>query len=114
MKVYFKQGWFGPSQVVQDPLRPKGMPISGTRYRKSLNKHDLRDVPDELRPFLPKSATVVESPEEAPAPAKETLADHDTERAGGEVAQRKIDEADAEFQKRFEERQAAGGKRGRR
>jgi len=112
MKVHFQRNWFAPSGVVPDPARPKGLPISGTRFRKSANKHDLRDVPEELRKFLPKTATIVENPEEAPAPVKETLRDHDFERQALDAGQAKINDAeDREFRKRFEARERKGGKR---
>jgi hypothetical protein len=111
MKVHFKRGWFAPTAAVPDPLRPKGLPVSGTRYRKSASKHDLIEVPEELRKFLPSTATVIENPEAAPVAPKETLRDYDTVRSGQDIAQAKVDAADEEFKKRFEERSRAGAKR---
>lgn len=79
MKVHFKRGWFGPDAA---------------RYRKSETKFDYREVPDEFRAALPKTATVIENPEAPPVAAKETLRDHDVERAGQDEAQAKIADAD--------------------
>ena len=95
MKVHFKKAWFAPSDRVQDPNRPKGLPISGTRYRRSASIHDLFEVPEELRAFLPSSATVIEAPEAAPAPKKETLRDHDMERHGQDEVAKRLAELEA-------------------
>lgn len=85
MKVHFKRGWFGPDL---------------TRYRKSVNKHDLREVPDELRKSLPSTATVIEKPEAAPVAPKETLRDHDTERRDQDELARRLAEREASSKKR--------------
>jgi len=83
MRVKFKDNWFGPSE--QFNIGPNKS-VSGVRYKKGE-----RIVPDWLKPYLPKSAIVLDDPAPAPSPkevAKQRLADkiasHDLERAGAD------------------------------
>lgn len=85
MTVNFKKNWFAPGSPMQRPGEPRI--LSGRRFRKGLHK----DVPEDLFPFLPKSAELVDrgnseyTPEKAPAGApKADLHAEDLDRAAGE------------------------------
>ena len=54
MTVDFKKNWFAPGSPVQRPGEPRT--LSGRRFRKGLHT----DVPEDLFPFLPKSAELVD------------------------------------------------------
>lgn len=89
MFVNFKTSWFGPDMV---------------RYRKCA-QGEVREVPDEFKKMLPKSATVVGSREahrmiesrqaDEDALAREKLADHDPERAAADATAAALKKAEA-------------------
>lgn len=95
-KVLFKVSWFAPG---------------GRRFRKSVNNADLKDVPEHLLKFLPKTAVIVDGPVPAAAEDEETLRDHDTERASGDAAEKANQDADerAAFRRAMENRRKRRG-----
>lgn len=80
--------WFAPSV----PARlDRARFVSGTYFPSGVH-----EVPDELEKFLPSSATILKgkTPTEPAKPAKESLKDHDIERAAAEAEAVIIDEVD--------------------
>jgi len=76
MRVFLQHGWFAPTAVEKIGNRE----ISGRFYDKG--EHDL---PASLKPFLPKSAKLLDKPTE-PVPAKPVaLKDFDQERASSDA-----------------------------
>ncbi|MEK9753369.1 MAG: hypothetical protein VW338_09180 [Rhodospirillaceae bacterium] len=91
MKVIFRNNWFAPSPVeVLDKIRTR----AGRMFRKA---SEPQHVPDNLFPYLPKSAKVIEPPVNVPKmPDKkpvepvasgkvESRVEHDMERAAAEA-----------------------------
>ncbi len=96
MTVNFKKNWFGPGSPTQRPGEPRI--LRGRRFRKGLHT----DVPEELYPFLPKSAEVVErgaSEYTTEVPAEDPKADlhaEDIDRAAGEQEDEVLEAAEEE------------------
>ena len=79
MKVKFEATWFAPGDVEKvDKLRIR----SGQRFKRGI-----QEVPDSLKPYLPKSCTILEDTYVAPVEEKpeETLRDFDTVRQEADI-----------------------------
>ena len=100
MIVKFVATWFAPSDVVQ---RDKIQKISGRRFRAGVH-----DVPDELKEFLPKSATILKDVPEEPDQegVVETLRDFDDVRKAQDEFQEKVEKAEEDAKKVKQERMA--------
>lgn len=99
MKVLLKRMWFAPE---------------GRRFRLSIPKDNPVEIPDHLRPYLPKDAVVVgddHEPESEPV-SPQTLSEGaaafgaDPDRAAAEALGKIEEEADAEKQRRAEKAEA--------
>lgn len=104
MKVILKRNYFASN---------------GQRFRKSVNKWDVREISDELcfdangKRLLPKDAEIVSGEPKAPVdlPAV-TLRDHDADRAAAEAAGKAAEKAEeedaaADFKRKLALEQAA-------
>lgn len=93
MKVRFKNVWFGPSEIAREG---KINQAGGRRYRPGVHY-----VPAELKPLLPKTATILEddTPEPEPVPREPglSLKDFDETRAEGDAAAEAGEKAEAEL-----------------
>lgn len=108
MKVKFTATWFAPGeawegwpQSKQDRVRV----MSGKRFRKGI-----WDVPEELRPVLPSTATVLDEnvplPQHPAVVEPSLLHEADTERAAAEATDKMLEEAEAERKRVIAERMA--------
>lgn len=101
MLVTFKRTWFAPMQV--GPANDRRS-ISGGRFRRGT-----QEVPDELRPYLPKDAKVIGEVTEASEP-DQTMQDFDLERQAADVeveasnraVQQALDREEEQRQRRIE------------
>lgn len=92
MKVLFKHMWFGPSEASNEG---KINQTAGKRYRPGVHY-----VPAELKPLLPKTATVLEDDTPVPEPVKPepgaSLRDFDEVRAAADAQAEAEEKAEAE------------------
>lgn len=92
MKVLFKYLWFGPTEAKN---QGKINQTAGKRYRPGVHF-----VPAELKPLLPKTATILDDDAPAPEPVKpelgETLRSFDELRTAAEAQAEAEAKAEAE------------------
>lgn len=99
MKVNFTAGWFAPSDpMVMDKMRT----YSGRFFSKGVH-----DIPQSLKPFLPKSAKLVDNVEEQRVEASQDFKDFDETRAAMDALDSVVDNAEKTLKER---RQAQAAK----